>query len=304
VTDPVPHPPARPDVDVVVPFAGSDAALQSALARLAGLDLRAGDTLTIADNRPGVPSTVSLPERFVLVDAGARKGSYFARNRGAEAGRNPWIVFLDADTEPPADLLDRFFAEPPAPGTGILGGAVLDEAPADGATATSAVRFAHRFALMSQSRTLARSQFAYVQTANCAVRRDAFAAVGGFEESIRSGGDADICFRVGAAGWALEHRDGAQVVHRSRTTLVALLRQRARVGAGARWLEERYPGFSPRRPLPRALAGNARLAARGLLGALRGGDREDAMVAVLEGLTDAAFQLGWRLPNDMGPARR
>jgi len=47
-------------------------------------------------------------------------------------------------------------------------------------------------------------------------------------------------------------------VHRSRTSLLALLRQRARHGAGVRWLDARYPGaFPPRRSL-----GDARWALR------------------------------------------
>jgi GT2 family glycosyltransferase len=289
-------------VDVVVPFAGTDDALTAALERMQKLDLAPGDTLVIADNRVEQTAAALAPADVHVVDAGARGGSYFARNRGAEAGANDWIVFLDADTDPPADLLATYFADPPADGVGVLGGAVVDETPAD-AGSTVAVRFAHRFELMSQNRTLARPEFAYVQTANCVVRRAAFQAVGGFDEEIRSGGDADLCFRVRKAGWEIERRESARVTHRSRTSLRALLRQRARVGAGARWLEERYPGFSPRRALHRTLAGDLRLVARGLLDVLRG-RRDEGTTAALQGLADAAFQVGWRLSNDAGRPRR
>jgi GT2 family glycosyltransferase len=296
------HLPARPSVDVVVPFAGTDDALRAALARLARLDLGPQDTLVIADNRVGQTAAGLVPEGVRAVDAGGRGGSYFARNRGAEAGTNPWIVFLDADTEPPPDLVESYFEDVPGDRVAVLGGAVVDEEPA-GADSAIAVRFAHRFELMSQDRTMARPEFAYVQTANCAVRRAAFEEVGGFDEEIRSGGDADLCFRLRRAGWSIERRIGARVVHHSRTTLRALLRQRARVGAGARWLEERYPGFAPRRSLVRTVGGNARLLLRGALAAVRG-RREDAIAATLQGLTDAAFQVGWRLRNDAGLPRR
>jgi GT2 family glycosyltransferase len=300
VHDPSSHQPKRPRVDVVVPFAGTDDALRVTLARMHRLELAPGDTLVIADNRAQQTAT-GLPDEVRVVDAGARGGSYFARNRGAEAGANPWIVFLDADTAPPPGLLTAYFDPEPGERVGVLGGAVIDEEPADGSAI--AVRFAHRFELMSQDRTMARPEFAYVQTANCVVRRAAFEAVGGFDEDIRSGGDADLCFRLRDAGWEIERRAEAHVIHRSRTTLRALLRQRVRVGAGARWLEERYPGFSPRRPLLRTAAGDVRLVARGLRGAVRG-HRDDGMAVALQGLADAAFQLGWHLRNDAGQPRR
>ena len=277
----------RPSVDVVVPFAGTDDALADVIARLARLRARPGDTVVIADNRRS-PAAAPAAEPVEIVAAGERPGSYFARNRGATLGTNPWIVFLDADVEPPGDLLDRYFATTPDERCAVLGGGIVDE-PA-GAGAPRAVRHAHEQGLMSQEVTLARAAFAYVQTANCAVRRSAFEAVGGFRDEIRSGGDADLCFRLRDAGWTIERREEARVVHRSRTSVAALLRQRARVGAGSRWLEERYPGFAPRRPLTRALAWNARRIARG--------------DPPLEALADAAFVVGWRLPNRARPAAR
>jgi hypothetical protein len=274
----------RPAVDVVMPFAGPAEQLERARAQLARLALRDGDTVTLADNRKGG-------------EAGARPGSYFARNRGAERGRNPWIVFLDADVEVPPSLLDDYFSEPVGKRVAVLAGAVGDEQAADGPAAL----YASRFSLMSQQRTFERPGFAFAQTANCAVRREAFERVGAFAEEVRSGGDADLCFRLRAAGWEVERRERAAVVHRSRRTVRALLRQRARVGAGARWLEQRYPGFAPRRPLARVLAGDVRQLGRAAL-LLARGERERAILKALEGLADAAFHLGGRLPNR--PRRR
>ncbi len=292
--------PHRPSADVVVPFAGSAAALHAAVERLAALRLAPGDTLVVADNRREGAALGAPGVR--IVDAGAQPGSYFARNRGAEAGANPWIVFLDADVEPSPGLLDAYLAVEVPDACGLIGGAVTDEPPAEAGRPTAAVRFAHARSMMSQDRTLERPEWAYYQTANVAVRRSAFEAVGGFEEGIRSGGDADLCFRLRAAGWTLERRDDARVVHRSRETLPALLRQRVRVGAGSRWLEDSYPGFSPRRPLARAVAGGLRQSAVGLAGLARGGG-DEALVRAVGGLADAAFQVGWRLPNRAGGRR-
>lgn len=271
----------RPAVDVVMPFAGAQAELAAARARLGRIQLGPHDTATLADNRAGG-------------DAGTRPGSYFARNAGAARGSNPWLVFVDADVEPATELLDAYFEPAPGEKAGVLVGAVRDEVP--GEKAGIAAEWAHEVGLMSQSRTLERGEWAYAQTANCAVRRAAFEAVGGFREDVRSGGDADLCFRVRAAGWTIEERPAAAVVHRSRVTVKALLRQRARVGAGARWLDERHPGFASSRPLPRAAAGTVRELGRAVWLIARGRRRSGQLKAV-SAVAELAFHVGWRLPN-------
>jgi GT2 family glycosyltransferase len=129
----------------------------------------------------------------------------------------------------------------------------------------------------------------YAQTANGLVRRSAFEAAGGFADGIRSGGDADLCWRLQAGGWQLERRPGAAVVHRNRRTLAALLAQKARHGAGAAWLERRHRGSFPRRRLP----GLALWSARRVLGASPG-NRSTALVDVV---AVWAFELGRLLPN-------
>ncbi|MEA2155729.1 MAG: hypothetical protein QOE11_1869, partial [Solirubrobacteraceae bacterium] len=211
---------SRPAVDVVLPFKGSDADLARVADRLAAIAIGPQDTLTIADNRPGAVDSSQGPVR--IVGAGERQTSYHARNVAAVAGQAPWLVFVDADVLPPPDLLDRYFATAPAPTTGVLAGAVVDDEPA---TDTAASRYAYLKSSMSQEITLADDAWPFAQTANAAVRREAFAQVGGFEASIRSGGDADLCFRLRAAGWGLERRPEAAVVHRNRATVGRMLAQ-------------------------------------------------------------------------------
>jgi GT2 family glycosyltransferase len=285
----------RPGVDVVVPFAGAVAALEHTLERLARIDLAHGDTFVVADNRAAqAPPPRAVRERAQIVPAHERPGSYHARNVGASAGKNEWIVFVDADVDAPLDLIDAYFRTPPADETAVLVGGLVDQPAAE--RETVALRYAHLSGLMSQGRTAQRADWVYAQTANCAVRRTAFEQVGGFTPDIRSGGDADLCFRLRHAGWAIEQRPEAAVVHRSRVTMRALLRQRIRVGAGAAWLEREYPGFSPHRPLWRVVGATVRLNARGA-GRLARGDRDAAVLSSVEGICDAAFQLGKRLPN-------
>jgi Glycosyl transferase family group 2 len=271
----------RPTADVVLPFAGSDAALRTALDRLAALDLRAGDTVTLVDNRPGAQPRETAGVRVVA--AREMRSSYFARHAGAVLGAAEWLVFVDADVRFGTDLLDRLLDPPPAAGVGVVAGGIVDELVTDTAVARALVR---REA-MSQ-RSVTRRERPYALTAHCAVRRAAYEQAGGFETGVRSGGDADLCFRLADAGWALEERADAVVHHAARPTLRAAMRQVARHGSGAAWVEERHPGTFPARSLP----GLARWSARRLASAARGdGD------AALDALLTCAFEAGRRIPN-------
>lgn len=282
-------------MDVVLPFKGSDADLNRVAERLAGLTIGSGDTLTIADNRPGATGLTRGPVQVVGADA--KQTSYYARNAGVAVGHAPWLVFLDADVLPPPDLLDRYFANPPHDSTGVLAGAVVDEEPA---TDTAASRYAYLKSSMSQEITLADDAWPFAQTANAAVRREAFAQVGGFAESVRSGGDADLCFRLRAAGWGLERRPQAAATHRNRATIPRMLAQRARHGAGAGWLAKRWPGALPRRRWPGLAWWSAKRAAHGLT-ALARGNRDEALLGLLDGPAVWAFELGRLIPNRPRP---
>ncbi len=284
----------RPAVDVVLPFRGSDADLARVAEGLGALKLRPGDSVTIADNRPDAGD--GHRGAVAILGAGERQTSYHARNRGAARGAAPWLVFLDADVTPPPDLLDRYFASAPGERTGVLAGAVVDEAPPQPGGGSAAVRYAWLKSSMSQEVTLGHGEWAFAQTANAAVRREAFAAVGGFAAGVRSGGDADLCFRLRAAGWGLERREEAAVVHRNRATVGRMLAQRARHGAGAAWLGERWPGALPRRRWPGLAWWSARRAAHGLAAAVRG-DRDEALLGLLDGPAVWAFELGRLVPN-------
>ena len=284
---------SRPSVDVVVPFVGSDEALARLVERLAALRLGAADSLTVVDNAPSAAARSRHGVRVVA--APQRQSSYFARNRGAAAGRADWLLFIDADVDPRPDLVDRYFDTAPRPGTAVLAGGVVDRRPDGDRRQGVAERFAFLQSTLDQDNTV-RGDHPYAQTANCAVRRDAFEAVGGFRDDIRSGGDADLCFRLAAAGHGLERRQGASVTHLSRETVPALLRQKARHGSGAAWLERSYPGFAPRKDRSALAKWTLRSTVSGLRAVARR-DRDAAIRSLLLPVTAWAFELGRRFSN-------
>ena len=212
-------------------------------------------------------------------------------------GSAEWIVFLDADVEPAADLVERYGRADPGPRIGLLGGAIVDGPPLDGGAGSLAARYAVLRGSMEQDNTLGDGRWGYVQTANCAVRRAAFEQVGGFRDNVRSGGDADFGFRLRAAGWSIEPCYDARVVHRSRPSVTRMLAQRARHGSGAAWLNRVHPGSFP----PARWSGLAVFALRGFATAVRelmAGRRDEALIAYMEPLSAWAFELGRSIPNE------
>lgn len=288
--------PGRPAVSVVVPFAGDGAVARRLGAALGRLRLAPGDELIVSDNSVEGAAEVVLQgwvgEGEVRVArAIAERSSYHARNAGAGRASRDWILFMDADCAPAPDLLDAYFAEPVGESVGALAGPIL-HAPGQPALASRYARARNFVVIPEQPGAIPTAP-----TGNLLVRRAALERVGGFEEGIRSGGDVDLCRRLQEAGYTLELRPAATVLHPHNERLLPYLRTVARYAAGARWLNERYPGISPRWPLwpelGRAGRGAARLWIRG--------DLDEAKFRLLDGLSLIAHNVGYRSGNAARP---
>jgi GT2 family glycosyltransferase len=288
---------SRPPVDVVVPFAGSPAALEQLASRLTRLKLRPGDSRLIVDNTPRPESRPGTEVNGIpVLHAAERCTPGFARNRGAARGSAPWIVFFDADTEPADDLLDRYFEAAPEPRTALIAGGVRDEPiPKNG---LPAARYAYLREAMSQENTFRFGSWSYPTTSNVAVRRAAFVAVGGFREDIRAAEDADITYRMKSAGWEVERRESANVTHLSRRTVWSFVVQKAVHGAGGAWLNRQYPGCLPARRRPGLVWWAVRMTARGLTRAIRSRDRDPALREWFYAIELLVWELGRSLPNE------
>jgi GT2 family glycosyltransferase len=290
---------------VIVPFRSDRVAADRLLAAISRLDAAVGDEVVVADNS-GQDAAVAaatgsdgggrggrsaeLPIR--VVRAARERSSYYARNAGAAAARNGWLLFMDADCVPAPDLLDAYFAASVPGRCGAVAGQIQGYSGQD----SLAARYARSRRLFDHAHGLIRAEHGGAAAGNLLVRQAAFEEIGGFTEGIRSGGDIDLCRRLRRAGWRLEFRARALVNHRHRETLRSLMSALARYAAGARWLNERYPGSAPRWRLLRGLGAAAReaaaLAARGRL--------EQALFRAVDGLGLIAHNVGYLAGNGAG----
>jgi GT2 family glycosyltransferase len=248
---------ARPQISVVMPFAGDERAAQAAVGALLALELRVGDELILSDNS----GTARARGGVAVARATGERSPAHARNVGAAHAHGEWILFLDADCVAPPGLLDAFFAAPVDDRVGALAGEVVPLPGGD----TLASRYGSARSFLSQQTHLSHPYRPRAVAANLLVRRAAFEQIGGFYEGVRAAEDTDFSWRLQEAGWRLELRRRARVEHRYRGTVGELRRQWRGYAAGRAWLGRRYEGFAPEPAVVRAV-GRLRHRTRAALG--------------------------------------
>lgn len=218
-----------PQVSVVVPVVDDPERLRACLEALAAQESVVLEAIVVDNGSRLSPRSLVESFPFARMLEEPSPGSYQARNRGAAMARGPVLAFTDADCRPRrdwlAEALRRFDCDTSI--TAIGGRIALDRSRhASGAEAYERV-YAFR-----QDRYV--GQHGFAATANLIVRREAFLAIGGFDGSLRSGGDYEWGRRLVRSGYRLEYVDNVVVEHPARARLGELVRKRRRLAGGWR----------------------------------------------------------------------
>ena len=217
-------PAATPAATVVIPHLNDAARLEVCLTALAAQRLAPGEgfEVLVVDNgseEPPAALVAGFPGMRLVAEATPGPGP--ARNRGIALATAPVVAFLDSDCLPDpgwlAAMLAGFAAEPACM---IQGGAVEIFA-ADPARPNRAEAFDLVYGIR-QEWTIRRHGFA--ATANLAVRREVFAAVGGFE-GLHISEDMEWGMRAKARGFPTRFNPEAVMRHPARAAMADLRRQ-------------------------------------------------------------------------------
>lgn len=284
----------RPAVSIVLPFHGTPEEARRAVDALLAIDRGPGDEIVVVDNSGS--GAVAARDGVRVIVASDEHSAYYARNVGSQEARNAWLLFVDGDCRPRADILDRYFDAAIADDVGAVVGEVVGVPEQQELTA----RYARSRGHLGQRVHFEWPFRPWGVTANLLVRRDAWASVGGFLEGIRSTGDAEFSWRLQDAGWRLDFRPAAEVEHYHRERISRLIRQGARYGAGRAWVIRRYPGSIPPpkllRPVGRSLLGIVVWTATGRF--------ERAIFKGLDGIFVTSEWFAFRLSNTPPVFRR
>jgi glycosyltransferase involved in cell wall biosynthesis len=230
-----------PTIEIVIPvqnLAEQIAACVNPLLR----QLEPGDRVTVVDDA-STDDTAQTAERLGVnvIQLPASRGPYYARQVAADASTADMLLFVDGRCRALPGLLAAHRRMLTDPGVALT---CTETLTVSGPTA------AQRLAARQQPFSLAGKigvdgRLDFFPTANLGVRRSAFLGVGGFR-AMRSGADADLCWRVQKADLGRLAADPTVLMEWvPRAALRDLLEQWYRYGKSTAYLEWVHPDQSP-----------------------------------------------------------
>jgi glycosyltransferase involved in cell wall biosynthesis len=198
------------EVSVIIPVGRDTAGLEITLRSIAQLKWEPSLVEVIVCNDGGGTAISEMITRFGCREAmlPENRGSYAARNRGIQMSQGRVIAFVDADEV----VTDGWLAAglEAIKHADYVGGRIVVDA---GMTAPYWERVDAKFAF-PVSKYLADRR--YAPTANLFVRRKVFEELGGFDESLRSGGDWEFGVRVSVSNKVQRYCAEAVTIHPAR----------------------------------------------------------------------------------------
>jgi len=232
----------KPVISVVIPALNEEKVIGRCLASLAAQHIGPDQFEVIVVDNGSLDSTVAIARKFkssLNLSVLEKKGSHVSavRNLGAATARGQFLAFLDADCCAPPDWLGQAITLLQAGDGGVMGG---------------------YHSIPNPSSWLARAWYgdlskrkqgpvSYIPCGTLLISRSVFNKVGGFDETLQTSEDFDLCQRIGAAGYQVLAYPALSTVHLGTPqTLRTFYRQQQWHGRGVRTVFLRdmlHPGF-------------------------------------------------------------
>jgi GT2 family glycosyltransferase len=244
--------PAR-TVSIIIPTHDRPASLERALRALSAQSypLSAVETIVVADGgKDGMGEIGQQEWPFVLrMLEQPALGPAAARNRGASASTGELLIFLDDDIEPFAG----FVAAHVRAHAGEVARVAIGYLPPQlqGRCDFFAIMLRAWWESMFERMREPGHRFAYndLLSGNFSIERQLFAAVGGFDESLRCHEDYELGVRLIAAGARLQFVPDAAGWHHEHTTLARALGRKRDEGQADAALARKHPDLAAALPL-------------------------------------------------------
>lgn len=220
----------QPFVSVIVPVYNGADTIGCLLDALAAQTYPADRCEFIVADDASTDRTVEIVQarggRFKVVRCPSNQGSYTARNGGLAQACGQLIAFTDADCRPAPDWIERGVELWQREGAPLIAGAVVIRPEVPG----SAIQCYDAFFGIQQAFFAKKLNFG--ATANLFVERAVVDRIGGFDASLRSGGDRKFCRDAAALGERLVYGPESVVYHPPRTSYRDLAIKQIRISKG------------------------------------------------------------------------
>lgn len=208
---------AAPAISVIIPAWGMAHLVGEALTSLQAQGFRDWEAIVVDDGAPDdvagtvAPFTKDDPRiRFLATSNG---GPSLARNRAAAIARAPLIALLDGDDQLRPDHLEKMIAAiEAAPDIGL----VSCDATYTGQPSREGHRFSDYHPQQGEPTLVAVLERRFNIFVTAIMRRQAFEAVGGFDETLPAAEDFDLWLRLLERSWRAAHVPEPLAIYRRR----------------------------------------------------------------------------------------
>jgi mycofactocin system glycosyltransferase len=169
------------------------------------------------------------------------KGPGAARNTGLAACKTDYVAFLDSDVSPRRGWLEALLGHFCDPTVALVAPRIVGLSQSENAVARYEAVHSSLDLGQREAPVLPYSTVSYVPSAAIICRSAAIRDVGGFDETLPSGEDVDLCWRLIEVGARLRYEPIALVAHDHRTELRDWIARKAFYGGSAAPLSVRHP---------------------------------------------------------------
>jgi len=199
-------------VSVIIPYTRTDL-IEATLTQLMRQSYPASLTEIIVVGQ----HSSSLTHRWTVkaVETVTRLYPGAGRNMGARIATGEYLLFLDDDCEPAFDWVEQNIRELQRSDVGAVGGQVAGKSKAFFAQCVDFSSFA--FCQTNKRREL------QICSASMGVRRETYIEVQGFNETLRTCEDIDLCYRLLKLGYKTVYQPAIKVLHNHRRHSFSIL---------------------------------------------------------------------------------
>jgi mycofactocin system glycosyltransferase len=231
--------PSHRDVTVVIPVRDNVSGVRHLLNSLRGLRVIVVDDGSLSPIE--VEDFAGTHCDIEVLHHPRSKGPAAARNTGLAACTTDFVAFMDSDVAPRRGWLEALLGHFCDPTVALVAPRIVGLAHSENVVARYEAVHSSLDLGQREAPVLPHSTVSYVPSAAIICRRSALSDVGGFDETMQSGEDVDLCWRLIEAGARLRYEPIALVAHDHRTQLRDWLARKAFYGGSAAPLSVRHP---------------------------------------------------------------